>query len=153
VQDATPAVAQVHDVHAADQPVQVEGFVVQDAGSLGVSGVIELETAVKGESVDVVAANPSSHGVSGLEDADIDTVDRQLPGCCQPGESSADDDDVMPRHRLGAFKSRANSGFDGGVLEVEAGGFQGGGNDSRRSEHLDGELAEQCADCEGGNRR
>jgi hypothetical protein len=60
-------VADPHE-RAGAEALQVEGVVVEDAGGLGVAGVVHLEAAVEQHPVHDVGADPAADGVARLED-------------------------------------------------------------------------------------
>lgn len=93
--DVASVAGATDDVHAPHESVQIKGLVVQDAGCFGVGGVVELEAPIEGESVDVIAADPTTDRVLRFDDPDIRAVDRELAGGRETGEARSDDDDVV----------------------------------------------------------
>jgi hypothetical protein len=63
LQFATAAAAADHDACACDEGPEVEGLVVKDSSALGISRVVQLESAIEAISIDEIGAHAPAHSV------------------------------------------------------------------------------------------
>ena len=96
----TPLGAQ-HDPRTGHKRAQVEGVVIEDALSLRVRRVVELEAAIEPEAIDHVGAHSAANRVGSLEDRDGHAEGLQTSRGGEPTEPCAYD-----HHRHGPHASR-----------------------------------------------
>ena len=74
--------------------LQAQGVDVHPAAYGGVGGIEQLESSVDEEAVDPLGADPTAHGVGGLEHRDVTTRIAQRLRTAQPGQPRSHDDHV-----------------------------------------------------------
>jgi len=71
---------------------------VEDASTLGVRGVVQLEAAIKTEAIDDIGAHAPAHAVRCFEHRDLDTVSCEMTSCSEPAQPCSYDDDSHGAH-------------------------------------------------------
>ena len=90
------AAAPGRDHNARSERLEVECRQVENAGSLRVSGVEQLEPAVEQQPVYAVGAGPTTDRIVCLEQNHIQAMADEAAGSSQPGQPRPDHNDVDP---------------------------------------------------------
>lgn len=109
------------DLGSGNEGAQVERSVVEDALTLGIGGVVQLEATIEEESVDDIRADSTTDVVGGIEDAGLDAGGGEDAGRGKSGESCSDDDDIAARGKREAI----DVGHGTDAIAVQAKGTPG----------------------------
>lgn len=87
-----------HDAGACDEGSQIESRVIEDASTFGVSGVVQLKTAIEAETVDDIRAHAPANAIGGFEHRDLDTVGGEMSSGSESTQPCSYDNDGHGAH-------------------------------------------------------
>lgn len=106
--------------------MEVEGLVIEEFSSFGISGDEDLKAAVEKEAVDQVGADATADGVGGFEEEEGDVGGVEVGGGGEAGEAGSDDGDSgfgreWSEGRSSRVKCEARRRRGGGGVEKRSG--------------------------------